>query len=71
MLKLNVVRIVYRRETTNVVNFVNVQMKIRYDNKHKSLMFKIDNYVYFRLHYEYQLLNKSSKFFLINMSNFF
>ena len=50
MLKLNVVRIVYRREITNVVNFVNVQIKIRYNNKHKLLMFKIDNYVYFRLH---------------------
>ena len=63
MSKLNVVRIVYRREITNVVNFVNVQIKIRYDNKHKSLMFKIDDYVYFRLHYEYQLFNKSSKKF--------
>ena len=53
MSKLNVVRIVYRRETTNVVNFVNVQMKIRYDNKHKSLILKVDNYVYFRLHHKY------------------
>ena len=47
MSKLNVVRIIYRRETTNVINFVNIQMKIQYDNKHKLLMFKTDNYAYF------------------------
>ena len=41
--------------------FINVQMKFRYDNKHKSLMFKIDDIIYLRLHKNYFLFNKFDK----------
>ena len=44
------------------MSFVNVQMKFRYDNKHKLLiMFKIDDIIYLRLHKNYFLFNKFDK----------
>ena len=36
-------------------------MKLRYDNKHKSLLFKIDDITYFGLHYDYKIFNRFNK----------
>ena len=41
--------------------FVNAQIKFRYNNKHKSLMFKIDEMIYLRLHKNYNLFSKFNK----------
>ena len=72
LLKLNFLRIVYRKKIINVISFVNVQMKFRYDNKHKSLMLKIDDIIYLRLNKNYFLFNKfDKKFFNQYVESFF
>ena len=38
--------------------YVNVQIKLKYDDKHKFLKLQIDDYAYLRLYHEYQLFNK-------------
>ena len=43
-------RLEYRREAANVFAFANVKIKIYYNARHISLLFKADDYVYFRLH---------------------
>ena len=48
--KLNFLRIVYRKKVINVILFVNTKMKFRYDNRHKSLMLKINDIIYLRFH---------------------
>ena len=60
-IKLNLLRIIYRKKTIDIMSFVNVQMKFRYDNKHKFVMFKIDNIIYLRLHKNYFLFSKFDK----------
>ena len=59
--KLNFLRIFYRKKIADVMLFVNAQMKFRYDNKHKSLMLKIDDIIYLRFYKNYSLLNKFIK----------
>ena len=52
--------------------FVNVQMKFRYDNKHKLLMLKVDDMIYLRLHKSYFLFSKfDKKFFNQYVESFF
>ena len=41
--------------------FVNAQIKFRYDNKHKLLMFKIDDIIFLQLYKNYNLFDKLSK----------
>ena len=43
------------------MSLVNAQMKFRYDNKHKSLMFKVDDMIYLRFHKNYSLSSKFIK----------
>ena len=50
-------RLKYCRETINVTTFVNVKTKIYYDARHVLLMFKTNDYVYLRLHHDYQLFD--------------
>ena len=50
----------YRIEVTNVIFYVNAQSKIQYDVKHVLLLFQLDDKIYFRLHYDYTLFNKSN-----------
>ena len=50
----------YRIKTTNVIFYVNVQSKIQYDFKHVLLLFRFDDKILFRLHYNYTLLDKSN-----------
>ena len=54
-------RLKYCRETINITTFVNIKTKIYYDARHISLMFKIENYIYLRLHHDYQLLDRFNK----------
>ena len=58
---LAIQRLKYRREATDVIVFVNVKIKIHYDARHISLLLKTDDYVYFRLHQDYQLSNRLNK----------
>ena len=51
---------IYRKKATDVMIYVNVQMKLKYDNKHKFLKLQVDDYAYLRLYHEYQF---SKKFF--------
>ena len=54
------------------MSFVNAQMKLRYDSKHKSFMLKVDNMIYLRLHKSYSLFNKfDKKFFNQYVDSFF
>ena len=41
--------------------FINAQIKFCYNNKHKSLMLKIDDIIYLRFYKSYSLLNKFIK----------
>ena len=54
-------RLKYRRKTIDVFAFVNVKVKIHYDARHISLLLKVDDYVYFRLHQDYQLSNRFNR----------
>ena len=62
-INLNLIKMIYRKKVVDVMFYVNVQMKLRYDDKHKSLKLKIDDQIYLRLHHKYQLFNKSNKKF--------
>ena len=44
-----------------IMFFVNAQIKFRYDNKHKSLMLKVDDMIYLRFYKNYSLFNKFIK----------
>ena len=70
--KLNLLRVIYRKKIIDVMLFVNVQMKFRYDNKHKLLMLKVDDMIYLRLHKSYFLFSKfDKKFFNQYVESFF
>ena len=51
----------YRRKTIDVFAFVNVKVRIHYDARYISLLLKVDDYVYFRLHQSYQLSNRFNR----------
>ena len=51
----------YRRKATNVIVFVNAKVKIYYNARHMPLLLNSKDYVYLRLHYDYQLLSKLNK----------
>ena len=60
---LSIQRLKYRQKIVDVIAFVNVKIKIYYNVRHVSLLFKINDYVYFRLYHEYQLSNRLNKIF--------
>lgn len=45
-----------RREITNAIVFSQINFKIKYDNKHKSIQFNIKICILLRLHREYNIL---------------
>ena len=54
------------------MSFVNAQIKFRYDNKHKFVMFKAKNMIYLRLHKSCFLFSKfDKKFFNQYVESFF
>ena len=68
---LSTQRLKYRREIVDVTIFVNIKTKIYYDVQHVLLMLKIKNYVYLRLHHNYQLFNRLNKKINQQRCNFF
>ena len=44
---LSIQRLKYRQKVVDVIAFVNVKVKVYYDARHVSLLFKTKNYVYF------------------------
>ena len=58
---LSTQRLKYKQETKNVLIFVNVKVKIYYNVRHISLLLKLNDYVYLRLHHEYQLSKRFKK----------
>jgi hypothetical protein len=53
-------REIIRKNVADVIDFANARFKIIYDDKHKSLVFNIEDKVYLRLHNEYFLLEKEN-----------
>ena len=43
IIDLNLIKIIYRKKVVDVIFYVNVQIKLRYDNKHKLLKLNVDN----------------------------
>ena len=58
---LSTQKLKYRQKTADATVFVNVKAKIYYNARHTPLLFKLKNYVYLRLHYDYQLFNRSNR----------
>ena len=58
---LSTQRLKYWQKATNVLIFANVKAKIYYDARHIFLLFKLDDYIYLRLHHEYQLSKRFNK----------
>lgn len=54
-------RLIKRNQAKNVVAFVNVMHKLRYNKMHKNMKLKIEDYAFLRLHAKYiisRLINK-------------
>ena len=60
-LNLIALRLEYRRETVDVIAFVNAKVKIYHDARHTPLLLNVENYVYLRLHHEYHLSSRPNK----------
>ena len=58
---LSTQRLKYRQKIVDVTTFANVKIKIYYDARHTSLLFKTKNYAYLRLHHKYQLSTRLNK----------
>ena len=58
---LSTQKLKYKQKVVDVTTFVNVKIKIYYNARHTSFLFKAENYAYFRLHHEYQLSIKLNK----------
>ena len=58
---LDQLRLIKREKTDNVITFINVISKIRYDNKHKIINLK--SLTYLRLHYNYFIFDINFKLF--------
>ena len=50
-------RLVLKKKVDNIIIFVLIIMKIRYDLRYLSLYFKIKNEFFFKLYYDYFILN--------------
>ena len=53
---LDIKRMKYRKETFDIMSFVAAAMKYRYDRTYKSLIIKSEDMIFFKLYYEYYLL---------------
>jgi hypothetical protein len=56
--KLNETRLRFRQKTADAVSFVNAKFKIMYNKRHKSLMLKVEDKAFLKLHKEYALSEK-------------
>ncbi len=51
---------IIRTNVINATDFANARFKIIFDDKHKSLIFNIDDKIYLRLHHEYSWSGKEN-----------
>ena len=58
---LDQLRLIKREKTDNVIIFINVISKIRYDNKHKVINLKLLTYL--KLHHDYFIFDINFKMF--------
>ena len=59
----NKLYLIKREKINNVITFINVVIKIKYNVKHLIFTFKKENEIYFKLYYKYsilKLLNRKS-----------
>ena len=62
---------VFRKKISNVISFAIAKIKIAYDAKHQIFKFNLDDYVYLRLHRDYNLSDKiNSKLFNQRIDSF-
>ena len=54
-------RLVKRDQIEDVVVFVNVMHKLRYDKVYKNIKLIVESYVFLRLHVEYIILDQNNK----------
>ena len=54
-------RLKYQREAADATAFAQVKAKIYYDVRHQLILFHPEDKVYFRLHHEYQLPDRSNR----------
>ena len=54
-------KFLFRQKAADITSFATTKIKIKYDDKHKILRFRLDEKIYFRLHHEYRLLFKSNR----------
>ena len=71
VVNLSIQRLKYRQKVVDATTFVNVKIKIYYNARHTSLLFKVENYAYFRLHHEYQLSSRLNKKIFQQRCDFF
>ena len=48
-------RLIIRSKTSDVMTFAQINVKYYYDRKHQSLFMKSEDFVYIRLHKEYDI----------------
>ena len=60
---LNAIRLKMRQKTADAVFFDNVKTKLIHDKRHKSLLLKEKNKIYFKFHKNYKLSEKHNKKF--------
>ena len=58
---LSELRLLYRKKVADAIFFANASMKIYYDFRHVSLLFRSKDKIYLRLHKKYSLSNNHSK----------
>ena len=64
-------RFVFRKKISNVISFAVIKIKIAYDVRHQIFKLNLDDYVYLRLHRDYNLSNKiNSKLFNQRIDSF-
>jgi hypothetical protein len=52
-----------QREVAKFITFVNIKIKLRYNNRYQSLILRKNNKIFFKLYFEYKISNlKNSKF---------
>ena len=71
--EINVIekRKLYQKNAIEIIIFENVEMKIRYDNKHQSLKMKQSDEIYLKFHIEYKISKSNNVKFNNQRAKFF
>ena len=54
-------RLKYRTKVAEAISYANAQMKIRYDSRHVSLLFKSEDKAYLKLHKNYKISSQENR----------